>query len=213
ADVAAALQGTPLAGAPMIEVSATAKTGLAELVAALESVLGTAPARRDLGRPRLPIDRAFTLVGFGTVVTGTLVDGAFAVGDEIEILPTAQRARVRGIQTHKRALESASPGSRVALNLTGVEKDELERGMVVVRPGTLVPVSVLSAKVDVLGSASGAIAQYGPVKLYAGAPDVMARVSFLEAPTLEPGQSGWVQLRLAMPLSGAPRDGSGVCER
>src|SRR5213594_3813509 len=122
ADVTAALQGTPLGGAPMIEVSATAKTGLTELVAAIESVLRTAPARRDLGRPRLAIDRAFTLTGFGTVVTGTLVDGAFAVGEEIEILPTGQRARVRGIQTHKRALELASPGSRVALNLSGVEK-------------------------------------------------------------------------------------------
>jgi selenocysteine-specific elongation factor len=201
ADVAAALQRTPLGGAPMIEVSATAKTGLAELVAALESVLRTAPARRDLGRPRLAIDRAFTLTGFGTVVTGTLVDGVFAVGDEIEISPTAQRARVRGIQTHKRALDSASPGSRVALNLTGVEKDELERGMVVARPGALVPVSVLSARVDVLGSASSAITHDEAVKVHAGTAEVMARVSLLEAPTLEPGASAWVQLRLAMPLA------------
>jgi selenocysteine-specific elongation factor len=206
ADVAAALQGTPLAGAPMSEVSATAKTGLAELVAALESVLRTAPTRRDLGRPRLAIDRAFTLVGFGTVVTGTLVDGAFAVGDEIEILPTGRRARVRGIQTHKRALDTASPGSRVALNLTGVEKDELERGMVVVRPGTLVPVSVLSARVDVLGSASDAITHDEAVKVHAGTAEVMARVSLLEAPTLEPGASGWLQLRLAMPLAVAVGD-------
>ena len=206
ADVAAALQGTPLGGAPMIEVSATAKIGLAELVAALESVLRTAPPRRDLGRPRLAIDRAFTLTGFGTVVTGTLVDGGFAVGDEIEVLPTGQRARVRGIQTHKRALESASPGSRVALNLAGVEKDELERGMVIVRPGTLAPVSVLSARVDVLGSASDAIAHDEAVKVHAGTAEVMARVSLLESPTLEPGASGWVQLRLATPLAVAVGD-------
>ncbi len=206
ADVAAALQGTPLSDAPMIEVSATAKTGLAELVAALESVLLTAPARRDIGRPRLAIDRSFTLIGFGTVVTGTLVDGGFAVGDEIEILPTGQRARVRGIQTHKRALESASPGSRVALNLAGVEKDELERGMVIVRPGTLAPVSVLSARVDVLGSASDAIAHDEAVKVHAGTAEVMARVSLLEAPTLEPGASAWLQLRLATPLAVAVGD-------
>jgi selenocysteine-specific elongation factor len=206
ADVAAALQGTPLSGAPMIEVSATAKTGLAELVAALESVLRTAPPRRDVGRPRLAIDRAFTLTGFGTVVTGTLVDGGFAVGDEIEVLPTGQRARVRGIQTHKRALESASPGSRVALNLAGMEKDELERGMVIVRPGTLAPVSVLSARVDVLGSASDAIVHDEAVKVHAGTAEVMARVSLLESPTLEPGASGWVQLRLATPLAVAVGD-------
>jgi selenocysteine-specific elongation factor len=206
ADVAAALGGTPLSGAPMIEVSATTKTGLAELVEALESVLRTAPARRDLGRPRLSIDRAFTLTGFGTVVTGTLVDGVFAAGDEIEILPTGQRARVRGIQTHKRALDSASPGSRVALNLVGVEKDELGRGMVVVRPGTLAPVSVISARVESLGSASEALGHDEAVKVHAGTAEVMARVSVLESATLEPGGSGWVQLRLAAPLAVAVGD-------
>jgi selenocysteine-specific elongation factor len=206
ADVAAALRDTPLSGAPMVEVSATAKTGLPDLVEALESVLRTSPARRDLGRPRLAIDRAFTLTGFGTVVTGTLVDGAFAVGDEVEILPTGQRARIRGIQTHKRALESASPGSRVALNLAGVEKDELERGMVVVRPGTLTPVSVVSARVAVLPSASGALTHDEAVKVHAGTAEVMARVSLLEAPTLEPGVVGWAQLRLAAPLAVAVGD-------
>src|SRR5438094_919085 len=160
ADVSATLQGTRLASAPMIEVSATAKTGLVELVDALDRVLATAPARRDLGRPRLGIDRAFTLTGFGTVVTGTLVDGSFATGDEIEILPTGQRARIRGIQTHKRSLDVASPGSRVALNLTGVEKDELERGMVVVRPGTLAPVSTRRYAMPLRGSSSKAAVRW-----------------------------------------------------
>src|SRR5437867_4324217 len=131
ADVAAVLQDTPLRNAAFVEVSATARSGLDDLVRALVEVLVSAPPRHDAGRPRLPIDRAFTLTGFGTVVTGTLVDGAFAVGDEVAILPTAQRARIRGIQTHKRALESDRPGSRVALNLSGIEKDELARGMVV----------------------------------------------------------------------------------
>ena len=206
ADVSATLQGTRLASAPMIEVSATAKTGLVELVDALDRVLATAPARRDLGRPRLGIDRAFTLTGFGTVVTGTLVDGSFATGDEIEILPTGQRARIRGIQTHKRSLDVASPGSRVALNLTGVEKDELERGMVVVRPGTLAPVSVVSARVEVVGSASEAIAHDEAVKVHAGTAEVMARISLLEGATLEPGATGWAQLRLAEPLAVAVGD-------
>ena len=164
------------------------------------------PERRDIGRPRLAIDRSFTLTGFGTVVTGTLVDGVFAAGDEIEILPTGQRARIRGIQTHKRALDSASPGSRVALNLTGVEKDELERGMVIVRPETLVPVSVISARVEVLGSASEALGHDEEVKVHAGTAEVMARVSLLENATLEPGTTGWAQLRLAAPLAVAVGD-------
>jgi selenocysteine-specific elongation factor len=206
ADVTAALRDTPLAGAPMMEVSATAKTGLTELVAALESVLGAAPARRDVGRPRLAIDRAFTLTGFGTVVTGTLVDGAFVTGEDIEILPGGHRARVRGIQTHKRALDSASPGSRVALNLAGVEKDQLERGMVIVRPGTLTPVSVVSARVQVLQSVSDALRHDEAVKVHAGTAEVMARASLLESNSLEPGGSGWVQLRLATPLALAVGD-------
>ena len=206
ADVAAMLRDTPLADAPMVEVSATAKTGLADLVRTIESILRTAPARRDIGRPRLAIDRAFTLTGFGTVVTGTLVDGSFAVGDEIEILPTAQHARIRGIQTHKRALEVATPGSRVALNLAGVEKDELDRGMVVVRPGTLSPVSVISARLQLLGAASDALTHDEAVKVHAGTAEVMARVSLLESATLDPGKSGWVQLRLATPLAVAVGD-------
>jgi selenocysteine-specific elongation factor len=206
AEVAAALSGSGLSGAPMVEVSATAKTGLADLVSALESVLARAPARRDIGRPRLAIDRAFTLTGFGTVATGTLVDGSFAVGNEVEILPSGQRARVRGIQTHKRALEWASPGSRVALNLAGVEKDDLERGMVVVRPGTLAAVSVVSARVELLGSASDTIAHDEVLKVHVGTAEVMARVSLLEAPTLAPGAAGWVQLRLATPLAVAVGD-------
>ena len=206
ADVAEVLGGTAFGGAPMIEVSATAGTGLAELVETIDSVLRTVPARRDVGRPRLAIDRAFTLTGFGSVVTGTLVDGVFAAGDEIEILPTGRHARIRGIQTHKRALDSATPGSRVALNLTGVDKGELERGMVVVRPGTLAPVSVISARVQVLPSASDAITHDEAVKVHAGTAEVMARVSLLEGATLEAGGSGWVQLRLAEPLGVAVGD-------
>src|SRR5712692_9426335 len=136
-EVRAALAGTALADALLVEVSATARTGLPQLVAALEAVLGAAPRRRDTGRPRLPIDRAFTMAGFGTVVTGTLLDGELHVGEELEIAPTGARARIRGLQTHRRALETAVPGSRVAVNLSGIDKDALARGMVLARPGTL----------------------------------------------------------------------------
>jgi len=104
-EVRAALAATPLADAPLVEVSALARTGLFELVASLESVLGDAPRRRDTGRPRLPVDRAFTMAGFGTVVTGTLLDGELGVGDEVELVPGGLRARIRGLQTHRRALE------------------------------------------------------------------------------------------------------------
>ena len=206
ADVAAALAGTPLAGAPMVEVSATERRGLAELVATIDRTLDGAPPRRDLARPRLPIDRAFTMSGFGTVVTGTLLDGSFSAGDEVQIVPGERRARIRGIQTHKRALEAARPGSRVALNLSGVDKEDLARGMVVVRPGTLAAASLMSARVTLLPGISGDVAHDEPVKLHTGTTEVMARLALLEGASLEPGTSAWAQLRLAEPVALAVGD-------
>jgi selenocysteine-specific elongation factor len=206
ADVAAAVRDTPLAAAPLVEVSATARRGLADLVAALAAVLAGAPARRDVGRPRLPIDRAFTLAGFGTIVTGTLVDGSFAVGDEIAVLPPGQRARIRGIQTHRTGRESAQPGSRVALNLTGVDKDELERGMVVALPGTLTPTSLIAGRLSLLASASDRLAHDEAVKVHVGTAEAMARVSLLETNAIVPGGSSWAQLRLAVPIAVAVGD-------
>jgi selenocysteine-specific elongation factor len=206
ADVVAVLAATPLAGSPVVEVSATSGRGLPELLASLQTVLAAAPARRDIGRPRLAVDRSFTLTGFGTVVTGTLVDGSFATGDDIEIVPSGKRSRIRGIQTHKRSLEVATPGSRVALNLAGVEKDEVSRGMVIVRPGTLAPASVLASRLELLPSLSAGIAQDEDVKVHAGTAEVMARVSLLETGALASAESGWAQLRLSAPLPVAVGD-------
>src|SRR6266571_7543169 len=195
-EVRAALAGTALSQAPLVEVSATARTGLAELVTALETVLGDAPRRRDAGRPRLPIDRAFTMTGFGTVVTGTLLDGELRVGDDVEIAPAGLHARIRGVQTHRRALEAAVPGSRVAVNLTGVDKDALARGMVVGRPSTLPSSTSVALRLAVLGGASAGLAHDEVVKVHLGTAEVMARVSVLEGDEIAPGDSAWVQLRL-----------------
>ena len=199
-DVRAAVGGTPLADAPLVPVSAAKRTGLDELVAALERVLGEAPQRPDRGRPRLPIDRAFTMSGFGTVVTGTLVDGSFGVGDEVEAVPGARRARIRGMQTHRRTIETATPGRRVAVNLTGVDKSELARGMVLVRPGAIAPLSVIGLRLAVLPSASGPLAHDEAVKVHIGTAEVMGRVSVLEGDAIAPGEERWAQLRLASPV-------------
>src|SRR5512135_3252757 len=134
ADVTDALAGTQLGSAPIVPVSARTGSGLPQLKQALADALATVPPRRDRGAPRLPIDRIFTIAGFGTVVTGTLSDGQFRVGDEVEILPARLHARVRGMQTHKRAVDIGLPGSRLAINVTGVHPDDLRRGMVVARP-------------------------------------------------------------------------------
>src|SRR5439155_1050620 len=167
-------------------------------------VLADAPARRDISRPRLPIDRVFTLAGFGTIGTGTLVDGTFTVGDEAAILPSGRRARIRGIQTHRKGRESAQPGSRVALNLAGVDKDELERGMVVVRPGTVAATSLIAARLSLLPSASDPLVHDETVKVHVGTAEVMARASLLETNAIAPGGSSWAQLRLAAAHRRAP---------
>ena len=205
-EVRAALAGTALADAPLVEVSATARTGLPELVAALEAVLGAAPRRRDTGRPRLPIDRAFTMAGFGTVVTGTLLDGELRVGEEVEVAPTGARARIRGLQTHRRALETAVPGSRVAVNLSGIDKDALARGMVLARPGTLPATTALAVRIAVLPGASAALAHDEEVKVHVGTAEVMAKVSVLEGDAIDAGSAAWAQLRLADPVAAAVGD-------
>src|SRR6266550_5036605 len=134
-EVRATTKGTTLDGSDVIPVSAVTGEGLAELTAALDALLEKSSPREDSGRPRLPIDRVFTMTGFGTVVTGTLVDGTLSVGEEVELVPSGRRGRIRGLQTHRRAIDSARPGSRVAANLTGVDKESIARGMVLAHPG------------------------------------------------------------------------------
>ncbi len=205
-EVRRALIGTPLLAAPIVEVSAITRRGLDELLAALEDVLGAAPPRRDLARPRLPIDRAFTMTGFGTVVTGTLADGTLRVGDEIEIVPTGQRGRIRGLQTHRRPIDEARPGSRVAANLSGIDRDALARGMVLVRPGTLASTSVIGVRISLLEDVSGPLEHGDAVRVHLGTAEAIGRVSVLEGDAIAAGDSGWIQLRLAAPLAVAVGD-------
>jgi len=200
ADVSEALQGTVLDGAPIIPVSARTGQGLAELTAALQEVLARTPPRPDRGRPRLWIDRVFTIGGFGTVVTGTLVDGHLEVGQEVEILPRGLRARIRGLQTHKTRIQRAVPGSRVAINLTGVSKQDLARGDLVTTPGWLRPTTLTDVRLDLLRDAPFPLKHNAFVKFFCGSAETVARVRLLGTETLAPGESGWVQLELDDPL-------------
>ena len=200
ADVSEALQGTVLDGAPIIPVSARTGQGLAELTAALQEVLARTPPRPDRGRPRLWIDRVFTIGGFGTVVTGTLVDGHLEVGQEVEILPRGLRARIRGLQTHKTRIQRAVPGSRVAINLTGVSKQDLARGDLVTTPGWLRPTTLADVRLDLLRDAPFPLKHNAFVKFFCGSAETVARVRLLGTETLAPGESGWVQLELDDPL-------------
>ncbi len=206
ADLAEVVRGTALDGAPVVAVSARTGDGLPELKSALQQILSAHPPRPDLGRPRLPIDRVFTLSGFGAVVTGTLADGSFALGDEVEILPDRLTARVRGLQTHKTKVERAVPGSRVAVNLAGVETGELRRGMVVARPNAFHPTTLVDARFRHLPDAGLPLKHNAEVKFFLGAAEVLAAVRLLTHDALPPGETAWVQLALAEPVAAAKGD-------
>ncbi len=209
-DVIETLDGTTLEDAPLVLTSARTGQGLDELLTALQTVLDDVDPAADRGRPRLSIDRVFTVSGFGTVVTGTLIDGYLRVGQEVEIQPRGSRARVRGLQTHKEEVERAVPGSRVAINLTGIDKDELARGDVVTSPDWLHSTTLVDVRLrylpEILWGDLGPYAQRPlrhntQLKFYSGAAEVMARVRLLGSEALLPGQTGWVQLELQEPVA------------
>jgi selenocysteine-specific elongation factor len=162
--------------------------------------------RRDLNKPRLPIDRVFSMAGFGTVVTGTLSDGSFKVGDEIEIVPGGKRGRIRGLQTHKEKLDRAQPGSRVAMNLAGLAVEELLRGQVVVLPGTITATALIDARVQYLASAPKPLPHNAEVDFFTGSAQVPAHIRLLDHAQLKPGDTGWAQLQLAQPVAVAKND-------
>jgi selenocysteine-specific elongation factor len=205
-EVAQAMNGTSLEAAPIVPFSAVSGEGKAELLAALDALLAIAPPRPDVGRPRLPIDRAFTMSGFGTVVTGTLVDGSLNLGEELHVVPGGRAVRVRGLQQHNRKVDTASPGSRVAANLTGVEKDQLVRGDVLARPKTLEATRRVDATVRVLASASHPLRHGSELLLHTGTAEVGCRVIVLDSDEIAAGKDGWVQLYLDRPIAASEHD-------
>ncbi|MCS6831301.1 MAG: selenocysteine-specific translation elongation factor [Armatimonadota bacterium] len=205
-EVRAFLQGTPLEHAPIVAVSAVTGQGLQQLLAALQEAVAHVPNREVNAPFRLPIDRVFTLAGAGTVVTGTLVSGQVRVGDPVEILPPGLQSRARQIQVHGRKVETAVAGSRVAVNLPGVEKEQLARGMVCAPPGVFQPTRAFDAQLSLLPGAAKGLAHRARIRLYLGTAEVIGRVSLLDSEQLEPGQQGFVQLRLDKPLVAARGD-------
>jgi len=200
-DVRGALHDTVLADAPVVRVSARSGAGLDALKSALAACLADRPPRADLGRARLPVDRVFTMPGFGTVLTGTLLDGRLHVGDEVEILPGGLRGRVRGLQTHKRKEEWAVPGSRTAVNVSGIDVEHVQRGQVLAHPGRYRETRRLDVHFRLLPDASGPLRHSQEVKFFVGAAEVVARARLLGAEELKPGEQGWLQLELTEPVT------------
>jgi selenocysteine-specific elongation factor len=201
------VEGSFLEGAPIVAVSARTRVGIEELKAALNVAALQVPARSAGTVPRLPVDRAFTMRGFGAVVTGTLVAGDIFEGDEMELLPTGARVRVRGLQVHGSQVARASAGQRVAVNLVGIEAAQIERGMLLAPVGRLRPTQIIDARVEVLQSAPRPLRSRMRVRVHLGAAEVLARLRVLEeAGEIAPGQNGLVQLRLESAVVALPHE-------
>jgi selenocysteine-specific elongation factor len=200
AEVEDALEGTSFEGCPMVGVSAYSGDGMDELKATMDSILDKTEVRKDLGRPRLPIDRCFTISGFGTVVTGTLIDGTLTVGQEVELAGSGQKARVRGLQSHKTKVDATDPGVRLAVNLSGLSKDEVERGEILTIPGWLKPTYRLDARLRMVKNAPNPLKHNQGVTFHLFTSEASARVRLLDADRLDAGEEGWVQLLLSDPL-------------
>jgi selenocysteine-specific elongation factor len=200
ADVAEVLSGTVLESAPIIRVSAKTGEGLTELIEIIGQELEGKPPRPDLGRPRLSADRIFTMPGFGTIVTGTLTDGHISVGDEVVVLPKQIAGRVRGLQTHKRKEDTAVPGSRTAINISGVDVPQIQRGDVVTHRKSYKPTRRMDVSFRLLTDVSQPIRHNTEVKLFIGASEVVARLRLLGTDVLKPGEEGWLQLELRHPV-------------
>ncbi len=195
-DVVETLENTRLADAEIVPVCATTGEGIDELLKQLTLLLAKSPSRADKGRPRLLIDRVFTVSGFGTVVTGTLIDGGFTVGQEVEILPQKRKARIRGMQTHQKSIEHAQAGSRLAINLTGVSTTDLHRGDVVTLPNWLEPSQLIDTYLRCLPDAARSLKHNQQVDIFAGATECSGYLRLLGTKQILPGEEGWVQLRL-----------------
>jgi len=195
-------RGAPaLANAPVVPVSARTGAGLDALRMVLSASLREVPPAPDLGRPRLPIDRVFSLPGFGAIVTGTLLDGRLHVGDEVEIQPGGLAGRIRGLQTHKTKRDMALPGSRVAVNLAGIDREALRRGQVVVARGALQATTLLDCIYRHLPDADAPLSHNAEVRLFLGADEVAARARVIGGEAIAPGAEGWLQLATAEPVA------------
>jgi selenocysteine-specific elongation factor len=195
-DIATFLQGTFLEGAPIVPVSAVSGDGLTDFLAVLDTTAALVQEKSDTGLFRLPVDRVFTIKGFGTVVTGTLLSGQVHMGDEVEILPGGTKAKVRGLQVHNRPVETAGAGQRTAVNLQGVDRTALVRGDILTRPGAIQPTRRLDVRLTSLETNGKTIKNRQLVRFHTGTNEIVARVTPLEGEGIEPGTAAFASLFL-----------------
>jgi selenocysteine-specific elongation factor len=194
------LRGTTLAGAAVVPAAAPSGVGVDALAAALDAALDRLPEPPDRGRPRVPVDRVFTMRGSGTVVTGTLSGGSLRADGEAELLPSGRRVRVRGLQGHGRPLEVATPARRVAVNLAGVATGQVGRGDMLVLAGQWAATGTVDCRLRCLAGASAPLRGRGAYLVYAGAAETAARLQPLDAVEVRPGGDALVRLHLERPM-------------
>jgi selenocysteine-specific elongation factor len=192
---------TILSDAPIVTVSALSGEGLSSLLETLDAVLASSHGTPSGSSPRLPVDRVFSVSGFGTVVTGTLSGGEIHTGDELRLYPGHRRARVRGLQSHQEKVSRALPGRRTAVNLSGITTEEVRRGDVLAPPGVMSPSQRLDVRLRLLADAPVPLKQNDEVDFFTGAAELPARITLLDRERLDPGESAWVQLRFRAPIA------------
>ncbi len=205
-DVAGLVRGTFLEGAPMLGVSAKTGEALDELRSVLRALAAAVPVRAADQLPRLPIDRVFTVKGFGTVITGTLMTGRFVVDDRVEVYPRGVQAKIRGLQTHGHAVPEARAGQRTAMNLQGLERAAVARGDVVGPSGALVASVLVDGTLELLPDAPRPLKSRDRIRFHAGTSEIMARVLLLDRAELSPGERAFARFRMEASLVALPGD-------
>ena len=198
-EVSEILDGTTLEGSPMVAVSAETGDGMVELRNMIADFVRSKPPRASAQRPRMFIDRAFSVAGFGAVVTGTLDGGEFRIGDEVALLPSGENARIRGMQSHKSEVDIAKPGTRVAVSVSGVSYSDIERGEALVKRGQFKTTSVFDASLRAIRNVKRSIRHNHRVTLYGGTWEEPATVRLLNMNQLQAGERGWAQIKMSNP--------------
>lgn len=205
-DIRRSVTGSGLENAPVLRVSARTGIGIPALREAIDTMLRETPPRPDNHQPRMAVDRVFSLPGFGTIVTGTLLNGSLKVGDEVEILPQGLRSRIRGLQNHKHKVEVISPGQRTAVNLGGLAVNEIGRGNVVTFPGLYPPSRRLDVSFELLKDISSQLKHRQEIKFFIGASETHGSIRLLGVEELAPGKTGFLQVELDEPVVAAKGD-------
>jgi selenocysteine-specific elongation factor len=205
-DIRDSVAGTILADVPLVRVSSHTKEGIKQLIDTIQELLSSISPKPDFGRARLPIDRVFSITGFGTIITGTLMDGSLKIGQEVELLPERIKVRIRGLQTHKKKEEIAFPGSRTAVNLSGIDANQVHRGQVLADLHKYQSTTRFDAYLRILSSSSFNIKHNQEIKLFIGASEVLSRIRVLGTDEIRPGENGWVQVEPVSPIVGIRGD-------